>query len=112
MNAKNKIFFLMIRRPPRSTLFPYTTLFRSNPSYLNIDVNINAQVSVSVDGVNSSTSTAQHTYDIQSPSELTCGLLLEKKKGKNDSNVTEKWFLSGSPKPVETSGTGSASRTP
>src|ERR1039457_7421632 len=68
-------FFLMIRRPPRSTLFPYTTLFRS----------------VSCRPVASRAGSAccpqasphrseEHTSELQSPCNLVCRLLLEKKK--------------------------------
>src|SRR2546426_8493086 len=79
-------FFLMIRRPPRSTLFPYTTLFRSarcrvthwmmpsaparhprNPHFLR---------ALSDYGVRSE----EHTSELQSPCNLVCRLLLEKKK--------------------------------
>src|SRR5256885_7723600 len=75
-------FFLMIRRPPRSTLFPYTTLFRS-------DAVVTLQV-MAVNGsgcpANSSVSTdvpdrsEEHTSELQSPCNLVCRLLLEKKK--------------------------------
>src|SRR6266487_6180479 len=66
-------FFLMIRRPPRSTLFPYTTLFRSRSR---------------ADGPCSNTSrrpgacrrSEEHTSELQSPVHLVCRLLLEKKK--------------------------------
>src|SRR5258708_29265293 len=67
----------MIRRPPRSTLFPYTTLFRSPwPG--------------SARGLSSTRSTAwhkgyrseEHTSELQSPDHLVCRLLLEKKKTK------------------------------
>src|SRR5215216_797215 len=68
-------FFLMIRRPPRSTLFPYTTLFRSCRRASS--------------GPRSTTATArrspwsarseEHTSELQSPDHLVCRLLLEKK---------------------------------
>src|SRR2546430_5011819 len=76
----------MIRRPPRSTLFPYTTLFRSTKTskYLfssNIPVSINS---------NSPTSlprrSEEHTSELQSQSNLVCRLLLEKKKN-NERNA-------------------------
>src|SRR5206468_12244732 len=92
-------FFLMIRRPPRSTLFPYTTLFRSvmparcvhatrcsnsvqstrrpwrvfPTSWLNAAPNWRSE---------------EHTSELQSRSDLVCRLLLEKKKKKNKKNKT------------------------
>src|ERR1039457_7624459 len=67
-------FFLMIRRPPRSTLFPYTTLFRSN-SYRSADNR--RDISVFAQWINRS---EEHTSELQSPCNLVCRLLLEKKK--------------------------------
>src|SRR2546430_13116553 len=73
-------FFLMIRRPPRSTLFPYTTLFRSETRYApNVGWvptdSIAAARQVSL-GIRSE----EHTSELQSQSNLVCRLLLEKKK--------------------------------
>src|SRR5437660_9523033 len=72
-------FFLMIRRPPRSTLFPYTTLFRSLPaeavSRLWFDVE-EMHVFVECFGGRSE----EHTSELQSRGHLVCRLLLEKKK--------------------------------
>src|SRR5438034_4432787 len=73
----------MMRRPPRSTLFPYTTLFRSpanlrpigNPARLPQTVPANGQVSGPV-----GTRSEEHTSELQSHSDLVCRLLLEKKK--------------------------------
>src|ERR1022692_5030205 len=67
-------FFLMIRRPPRSTLFPYTTLFRSNLGRLLEDHwdTYPAQIS--------EIRSEEHTSELQSPCNLVCRLLLEKKK--------------------------------
>src|SRR5690349_24175467 len=98
------LFFLMIRRPPRSTLFPYTTLFRSNftQSFAERHVlgangsTINAAGSVndtngggnydvtfvSVAGTRSE----EHTSELQSRRDLVCRLLLEKKKNKKTNN--------------------------
>src|SRR5438874_4808301 len=82
-------FFLMIRRPPRSTLFPYTTLFRSvgegrsehgselpvaNRKFLG-QVVIKRQVILAVEG-----RSEEHTPELQSRRDLVCRLLLEKKK--------------------------------
>src|SRR5215211_8413304 len=76
-------FFLMIRRPPRSTLFPYTTLFRSSAP---------AGCRSSTPPPSAWTSTGitpsaggrseEHTSELQSHSDLVCRLLLEKKKKK------------------------------
>src|SRR2546422_8409483 len=89
----------MIRRPPRSTLFPYTTLFRSrdttaqnetpiaanplNPSYLitganDWNFNDGCAVNASFDG--GQTRSEEHTSELQSRLHLVCRLLLEKKK--------------------------------
>src|SRR5215467_15110189 len=68
-------FFLMIRRPPRSTLFPYTTLFRSPASQAGswlIARRFLPRVAPREIG--------EHTSELQSPCNLVCRLLLEKKK--------------------------------
>src|SRR5256885_8734734 len=77
------IFFLMIRRPPRSTLFPYTTLFRSRDD---------AHETAAVDRMGARRDhrhrgnhaaagrSEEHTSELQSPCNLVCRLLLEKKK--------------------------------
>src|SRR5712664_4788939 len=68
-------FFLMIRRPPRSTLFPYTTLFRSS---LLRDVE---PVGAAGPGlVRDERRSEEHTSELQSRSDLVCRLLLENKK--------------------------------
>src|SRR5438876_12414506 len=76
-------FFLMIRRPPRSTLFPYTTLFRSRWSRLPSPDCSDARPARSrescVPGVRAVRS-EEHTSELQSPVHLVCRLLLEKKK--------------------------------
>src|SRR5258708_21348354 len=70
-------FFLMIRRPPRSTLFPYTTLFRSRRS----DWASCARRSAGRRNPTSRPSRSEeHTSELQSPDHLVCRLLLEKKK--------------------------------
>src|SRR5574344_520046 len=70
-------FFLMIRRPPRSTLFPYTTLFRSLTASLSTFIYI---VSEGRQSGRSATRSEEHTSELQSPDQLVCRLLLEKKK--------------------------------
>src|SRR2546430_13398349 len=82
----------MIRRPPRSTLFPYTTLFRSVSNNSNtddqgiatvyaantssVDVSNNTLLNDAYTGIRSE----EHTSELQSQSNLVCRLLLEKKK--------------------------------
>src|SRR3989442_11919023 len=79
----------MIRRPPRSTLFPYTTLFRSSPclvtksepnrkrsGFLHINERMASRWARS----------EEHTSELQSRPHLVCRLLLEKKKKNNHSN--------------------------
>src|SRR2546422_4344107 len=80
-------FFLMIRRPPRSTLFPYTTLFRSERPVpeLRAEVvrEIDSAVDVDVDVVAGGAldqRSEEHTSELQSRLHLVCRLLLEKKK--------------------------------
>src|SRR5216684_5558710 len=80
-------FFLMIRRPPRSTLFPYTTLFRSDCSRrptaaLFREFALGALHDAPPDAVRSE----GHTSELQSRLHLVCRLLLEKKK-KNGMNI-------------------------
>src|SRR5437867_5131099 len=80
-------FFLMIRRPPRSTLFPYTTLFRSGRgASARLPVRRRARERVARLGPRSE----EHTSELQSPYDLVCRLLLEKKKKKNKRKVREK----------------------
>src|SRR2546430_17683525 len=86
-------FFLMIRRPPRSTLFPYTTLFRSGRGpviavrlalALALILATNAVAAVDRGPIRRS---EEHTSELQSQSNLVCRLLLEKKK-KNKTTIT------------------------
>src|SRR5438034_11839172 len=72
-------FFLMIRRPPRSTLFPYTTLFRSR-NFLNSGLNFSDSRVVEENRRCLSMRSEEHTSELQSHSDLVCRLLLEKKK--------------------------------
>src|SRR2546426_6703322 len=93
-------FFLMIRRPPRSTLFPYTTLFRSRERvgrrsgefalaiivqhFLKRVPRVRELVEITVTlaerQVGLRTRSEEHTSELQSPCNLVCRLLLEKKK--------------------------------
>src|SRR5437870_9688345 len=81
----------MIRRPPRSTLFPYTTLFRSKipdvKEILDTSYVLGASSMLSQSGaeadVASFSRSEEHTSELQSRGHLVCRLLLEKKKKKN-----------------------------
>src|SRR3712207_7640982 len=94
-------FFLMIRRPPRSTLFPYTTLFRSQlddellgrpPAGPAVDPDLPARVPQRPEarvvgaghprGRHQYSRSEEHTSELQSRQYLVCRLLLEKKKKK------------------------------
>src|SRR2546427_9197058 len=76
-------FFLMIRRPPRSTLFPYTTLFRSREAVARGGAR-RGQAGAAVRAVHAGAGVVlrseEHTSELQSQSNLVCRLLLEKKK--------------------------------
>src|SRR2546425_4711958 len=74
-------FFLMIRRPPRSTLFPYTTLFRSNRATTGRPASVSNAASSSAPyrRTRSSNRSEEHTSELQSLAYLVCRLLLEKK---------------------------------
>src|SRR5258705_5201307 len=85
-------FFLMIRRPPRSTLFPYTTLFRSRRGRRHFRPRALASVEETVDQarcarlrIPSKPRSEEHTSELQSLRHLVCRLLLEKKK-KNEND--------------------------
>src|SRR5579863_1754613 len=69
-------FFLMIRRPPRSTLFPYTTLFRSVDLFGRRRSGCRGRSEFGRERLRSE----EHTSELQSPVHLVCRLLLEKKK--------------------------------
>src|SRR5256885_7122531 len=99
-------FFLMIRRPPRSTLFPYTTLFRSVASAgpeavarvqkarSDLDVAITARRAEISRAVIEKKLVAErseeHTSELQLPCNLVCRLLLEKKKKRHTQTPTDK----------------------
>src|SRR5258708_28867139 len=87
----------MIRRPPRSTLFPYTTLFRSGVSggqpvqQFGVSGNIHGKSFGRSEHVNCFTHRSEeHTSELQSPDHLVCRLLLEKKKKKTKSKKKKK----------------------
>src|SRR5438034_8570462 len=87
----------MIRPPPRSTLFPYTTLFRSDHG-VERALHPHGDGAV-VKGAAPSPRSEEHTSELQSHSDLVCRLLLEKKKKRHTS--TSYWTRS--PAPHETS---------
>src|SRR5260363_445253 len=70
-------FFLMIRRPPRSTLFPYTTLFRS-PFCIDDPLALAQRREISRERLR--VRSEEHTSELQSPDQPVCRPLLEKKK--------------------------------
>src|SRR5258708_28462807 len=83
----------MIRRPPRSTLFPYTTLFRSlfrSSTAVASDLCGLHQVSLSPCSCSSAIKfrSEEHTSELQSPDHLVCRLLLEKKKITHNAYLT------------------------
>src|SRR5438552_13797678 len=67
----------MMRRPPRSTLFPYTTLFRSTATFGEADAH---PLNAFRDAIAYWKRSEEHTSELQSPDHLVCRLLLEKKK--------------------------------
>src|SRR6476660_10215524 len=73
-------FFLMIRRPPRSTLFPYTTLFRSRVAARDSPRGKPSRARSPPDSAMACHRSEEHTSELQSPDHLVCRLLLEKKK--------------------------------
>src|SRR2546426_8277103 len=81
----------MIRRPPRSTLFPYTTLFRSADAEArpllepapDRDRHVQLGGGLNVHEADADARSEEHTSELQSPCNLVCRLLLEKKKKKN-----------------------------
>src|SRR2546425_4519647 len=98
VNAYILFFFLMIRRPPRSTLFPYTTLFRSIFTSVTANHTISASFAINTYTITASAGangnidptgavtvnygarSEEHTSELQSLAYLVCRLLLEKKK--------------------------------
>src|SRR5437868_12729023 len=75
----SSFFFLMIRRPPSSTLFPYTTLFRSHPPQDGRQYRASALERVPLGEPHLRSRSEEHTSELQSRFDLVCRLLLEKK---------------------------------
>src|SRR2546430_12100747 len=104
-------FFLMIRRPPRSTLFPYTTLFRSREGLRHSPSEREAQPAatgyvgcvpaltgsidreLAVRAVGCGIRSEEHTSELQSQSNLVCRLLLDKQKPQSNQVLPPRWHL-------------------
>src|SRR2546430_10683542 len=90
----------MIRRPPRSTLFPYTTLFRSqlDQSFIFFFARLKPLATVvALERAEKSKGfrrSEEHTSELQSQSNLVCRLLLEKKKNNTKHNTHKPYYLS------------------
>src|SRR5690349_23867338 len=84
----------MIRRPPRSTLFPYTTLFRSVVTgVLALNAKSQADKTLATVGVDpNEVRSEEHTSELQSRRDLVCRLLLEKKKKKQNMTKSHSSF--------------------
>src|SRR5256885_7382675 len=89
-------FFLMIRRPPRSTLFPYTTLFRSSAWGAAMAGLLGLGNYKSPESLPVPDRSEEHTSELQSPCNLVCRLLLEKK---NPRHRTSDRRVSTAPRP-------------
>src|SRR3712207_8931926 len=101
----------MIRRPPRSTLFPYTTLFRSHemPGLMSLrkefgpsqplkgariagSLHMTVQTAVLIETLTALGRSEEHTSELQSRQYLVCRLLLEKKKNSKNQLTIHKWY--------------------
>src|ERR1039457_7301280 len=82
------VFFLMIRRPPRSTLFPYTTLFRSQYTRRV------SRARLLTCHTRRDHRSEEHTSELQSPCNLVCRLLLEKKQEQRTHRYVTTIFIS------------------
>src|SRR5205814_9338959 len=80
-------FFLIIPRPPRSTLFPYTTLFRSPDSACP------RPTSAAISCGRCTRRSEEHTSELQSLRHLVCRLLLEKKKNHLRPQLVSDWYI-------------------
>src|SRR5207247_10609889 len=83
-------FFLMIRRPPISTLFPYTTLFRSSLQQTRSGGIRRSGPAISISIWWRWTRSEEHTSELQSRVDLVCRLLLEKKKKYKKNKINSK----------------------
>src|SRR2546430_10951920 len=83
----------MIRRPPRSTLFPYTTLFRSHAAIsLTLASESRRRAFASANALRRDSRSEEHTSELQSQSNLVCRLLLEKKNTHTVTTTLLLWF--------------------
>src|SRR5205823_14722881 len=89
--SSSSIFFFTLRRPPSSTLFPYTTLFRSLIGDVRVprimvryDALSASSARLTVDATPAANRSEEHTSELQSLAYLVCRLLLEKKKNEVD----------------------------
>src|SRR5260370_12936505 len=82
----------MIRRPPRSTLFPYTTLFRSRRPPVRRSSRGGRRATI-CSGVSTFTRSEEHTSELQSHLDIVCRLLLEKKKRSKRTIDGSTWTL-------------------
>src|SRR5437016_8287934 len=80
-------FFLMTRRPPRSTLFPYTALFRSSLSIGSQSASAHPRTRRHAYARKPRSRSEEHTSELQSLTKLVCRLLLEKKNTQNGSKL-------------------------
>src|SRR3712207_6934204 len=102
----------MIRRPPRSTLFPYTTLFRSTVDDVAAEIGADSLAYLSLEGVYDAVGTPrevhcdacfrseEHTSELQSRQYLVCRLLLEKKKNTTESGNRPAIIALTQPRPM------------
>src|SRR5438105_15473651 len=85
----SSLFFLLIRRPPRSTLFPYTTLFRSDGPVSGLAFSPDGKTLAAGDQKGKvKLRSEEHTSELQSRVDLVCRLLLEKKKKQIEREIT------------------------
>src|SRR3712207_7040605 len=95
-------FFLMIRRPPRSTLFPYTTLFRSRVTYETDDALAEGRwhgLNTICRGILDGSRSEEHTSELQSRQYLVCRLLLEKTNCRDDRTAARSRAARRGPRP-------------
>src|SRR5437016_11179698 len=93
----------MIRRPPRSTLFPYTTLFRSLQRIISKTLERDREERYqTIKDLQIDLRSEEHTSELQSLTNLVCRLLLEKKKKKIDKQTTKNVNISNAINPTIT----------
>src|SRR2546430_7631911 len=108
-SGRDSFFFLMIRRPPRSTLFPYTTLFRSlaqEDLVAGLGRGVRTGKVFPVFCTSGLHRSEEHTSELQSQSNLVCRLLLEKKKPARTLLTRPMVSRFRPPRPLSTPGSG------